>query len=176
PDAARHRQGARQSARGAPAPARPAGEEREDQLKHRTFWGENADDERLVAEIVAGRKTATCEPKAWAEDPDSDEELAAAGEQVRVLSKRGRHLCTIEITDSYEVAFGKVEEKLIRGAGDPDLAHFADSHRKAWARDLKREGHPLTDGTVLLAQHFRLVSVEPAGRTLIAALPADEAK
>jgi hypothetical protein len=33
----------------------------------------------------------------------------------------------------------------------------------------------LTDDTVLIAQHFRLVSVEPAGCTLIAAPPVEEA-
>lgn len=143
-------------------------------MKHRTFWGEHADDERLVAAIVAGRKTATCEPKIWAEDPDSDEELAAVGERVMVLSKRGRHLCTIEITESYEVPFGRVEDKLVRSEDHADLTRFREVHRKAWSRDLKREGHPLTDDTVLLAQHFRLVSVEPAGRTLIAAAAEEE--
>jgi uncharacterized protein YhfF len=142
-------------------------------VKHCTFWGETADDEHLVAAIIAGFKTATCEPKIWAEDPDSDEEPAEVGEQVAVLSKRGRHLCTIEITESYEVAFGQVEAKLIAGEACRDLAQFKEAHRKAWGKDLKRDGHPLTDDTVLIAQHFRLVSVEPAGRTLIGAAPAD---
>ena len=144
-------------------------------MKHCTFWGETADDEHLVAEIVAGMKTATSEPKAWAEDPDNDEVLAAVGERVAVLSKRGRHLCTIEITESYEVPFGQVEEKLITGEACRDLAHFKEAHRKAWGKDLKKEGRPLTDETILIAQHFRLVSVEPAGRTLIGAVPEEEA-
>lgn len=145
-------------------------------MKHCTFWGETADDEHLVAAIIAGLKTATCEPKIWAEDPDSDEELAEVGEQVAVLSKRGRHLCTIEITESYEVAFGQVEAKLISGETCRDLAQFREAHRKAWGKDLKREGHPLTDDTVLIAQHFRLVSVEPTGRVLIGAVPGDADK
>lgn len=142
-------------------------------MKHCTFWGENADDEHLVAEIVAGMKTATSEPKAWAEDPDNDEVLAEVGERVAVLSKRGRHLCTIEITESYEVPFGQVEDKLIAGEACRDLAHFREAHRKAWGKDLKKEGRPLTDETILIAQHFRLVSVEPAGRTLIGAVPEE---
>lgn len=143
-------------------------------MKHCTFWGESADDEHLAAAIIAGLKTATCEPKIWAEDPDSDEELAEPGEQVAVMSKRGRHLCTIEITESYEVAFGQVEDKLVAGETCRDLAHFKEAHRKAWGKDLKREGHPLADDTVLVAQHFRLVSVEPAGRTLIGAVAGRE--
>lgn len=143
-------------------------------MKHCTFWGENADDERLVAAIIAGLKTATCEPKIWAEDPDSDEQPAEVGEQVAVLSKRGRHLCTIEITEKYEVAFGQADDKLITGETFRDLAHFKEAHRKAWGKDLKREGHPLTDDTVLVVDHFRLVSVEPAGQTLIGAMPAAE--
>ncbi len=142
-------------------------------MKHCTFWGETADDERLVAAIIAGLKTATCEPKIWAEDPDNDEEPAEPGEQVAVMSKRGRHLCTIEITEKYEVPFGQADEKLVKGEACRDLAHFKEAHRKAWGKDLKREGHPLTDETVLVAQHFRLVSVEPAGRTLIGAPPVD---
>lgn len=140
-------------------------------MKHCTFWGEDADDEHLVAAIIAGLKTATCEPKTWVEDPDNDEEPAEAGEQVAVLSKRGRHLCTIEITETYEIAFGQADERLIRGEACRDLAHFKETHRKAWGKDLKREGHPLTDETILVVQHFRLVSAEPAGRTLIAAVP-----
>lgn len=142
-------------------------------MKHCTFWGETADDERLVAAIIAGLKTATCEPKIWAEDPDSDEEPAEPGEQVAVMSKRGRHLCTIEITETYEVPFGQADEKLVKGEACRDLAQFKEAHRKAWGKDLKREGHPLTDETVLVAQHFRLVSVEPAGRTLIGAPAVD---
>ena len=143
-------------------------------MKHCTFWGETADDEHLVAAIIAGLKTATSEPKIWAEDPDNDEAPAEPGEQVAVLSKRGRHLCTIEVTDSYEVVFGRADERLIRGEACRDLAHFKEAHRKAWGKDLKREGHPLTDDTVLVAQHFRLVSVEPAGRNLIGAAPVEE--
>jgi uncharacterized protein YhfF len=143
-------------------------------VKHCTFWGETADDERLVAAIIAGLKTATCEPKVWAEDPDNDEEPALVGEQVAVMSKRGRHLCTIEITDKYEAAFGQADAKLIRGENCRDLAHFKEAHRKAWDKDLKREGHPLTDDTILVVEHFRLVSVEPAGQTLIGAVPAEE--
>ena len=91
------------------------------------------------------------------------------------MSKRGRHLCTIEITERYEVAFGQADERLIRGEACRDLAHFKETHRKAWGKDLKREGHPLTDDTLLVAQHFRLLSVEPAGRALIGAAPADDA-
>ena len=142
-------------------------------MKHCTFWGETADDEQLVAAIIAGLKTATCEPKVWAEDPDNDEELAAVGEQVAVMSKRGRHLCTIEIAESCEVKFGEVDDRLVRGEGCRDLDHFAEAHRTAWGKDLKREGRPLSDDTVLSAQNSRLVSGQPAGETLIAA-PAGE--
>lgn len=124
-------------------------------MKRTTFWGRDENDEGLVEQIIAGTKTATCTPKCWYDaDPD---EITEVGELVEVYSKKGAYMCTIEIIDKYELPFGQIDERTVIGENCSSYAEFRADHVFAWESDLKKDGHELTDDTMIVVEHFRLV-------------------
>lgn len=121
--------------------------------KRTQFWGQDADDDHLIMEILAGRKTATVSP---ADENDLavnefDDGGMAAGDLVDVYDLRGRPRCAIRVTDVYPVKFGDIPEKLWRGEGCASAEDFQAAHRRAWPQ------RNLTDDFVLIATHFELV-------------------
>lgn len=121
------------------------------------FWGADPDDDHLVREVVAGRKTATASPEDEYAVPagEFDDGDMRVGESVEVYDLRGRLRCTIRITEVYPVAFGDIPEKLWRGEGCESAEEFREEHRRAWPHRL------LDEGFRLVATHFRLESPAP---------------
>ncbi|HZG13512.1 MAG TPA: ASCH domain-containing protein [Candidatus Bathyarchaeia archaeon] len=124
-------------------------------MKRTTFWGRDEHDERLVEQIIAGVKTATCTPKYWYDQ--TPEEMAEVGEQIEVYSKLGSYMCTIEITKKYERPFGNIDEATVKGENCSSYEEFRQNHVISWAEDLKKEGLELNDETIIVIEHFRLV-------------------
>ena len=82
-------------------------------MKRTTFWGNDESDERLVFQIIDGVKTATCTPKCWYDA--LPEEITDVGEIIEVYSKKGQFMCRIKITEKYEVPFGEIDHRTVKG-------------------------------------------------------------
>jgi uncharacterized protein YhfF len=124
-------------------------------MKRTTFWGEDENDERLVIQIMEGKKTATCTPKCWYDA--LPEEITEPGERIEVFSKKGEYMCTIEITDKYEIPFGNIDDKTVKGENNSSYEEFRNDHVYSWEEDLRKEGIQLDDSTIIVVEHFRLV-------------------
>ncbi len=122
-------------------------------VKKTQFWGENEDDDRLVVQILEGRKTATCTPKMWWRPEDRH----PLGTLLAVHDLRDRYRCTIRINKVYETRFGDVDERVIRGECCRDREHFEAEHVRAWAAPMAREGVTLDADTPIVVEHFELV-------------------
>ena len=125
--------------------------------KRTQFWGADADDDRLVREILAGHKTATvCKADeyytAMGEFDDGGMEV---GDLVDVFDLRGRCRCVIRVTEVYPVRFGEIPEKLWRAEACASAQDFRAVHRRCWPQ------YALTDDFALVATHFELVPAEP---------------
>lgn len=120
--------------------------------KRTQFWGANADDDRLVREILAGHKTATVCPadEYYTAMNEFDDGGMEVGDDVEVYDLRGRLRCVIAITEVYPVTFGAIPEKLWRGEGCTSAEHFREEHRACWPQ------YALTDDFALIATHFTL--------------------
>ena len=124
-------------------------------MKRTTFWGEDENDERLVFQIIEGVKTATCTPKCWYDA--LPEEITDVGETIEVFSKKGEFMCKIEITEKYEIPFGEIDDRTVKGENSYSYEEFHKDHVYAWEEDLRNEGHQLNDHTMIVVEHFRLV-------------------
>lgn len=127
-------------------------------MKRTTFWGRDENDERLVEQIIAGIKTATCTPRCWYDA--SPDEIIEVGELVEVYSKKGAHMCTIQIVDKYELPFGQIDERTVKGENNTSYEEFRRDHIFSWEEDLKKDGYELNDNTMIVVEHFRLVPVK----------------
>jgi len=121
--------------------------------KRTQFWGAHENDDSLILEIIAGRKTATaCQAHEYYKPAgEFDDGGMETGELVDVFDLKGRLRCLIRITDVYGLRFGEIPEKLWRAEGCSSAAHFRESHRRAWPHE------NLTDDFELIATHFELV-------------------
>ncbi|MFD2046679.1 ASCH domain-containing protein [Ornithinibacillus salinisoli] len=130
-------------------------------MKRIDFWGRDENDERLLEEVINGLKTATCTPKVWY-DRLPNEEKSNIGDILEAFTKKGVHRATIEITDFYEIPFGKIEgeigEKIAKGENST-LEEFVEDHIFSWKEPLEAEGKSLNDDTIIVVEHFKLVSV-----------------
>jgi uncharacterized protein YhfF len=129
-------------------------------MKRMTLWGRDENDESLIEQVIRQVKTVTCTPKIWYYD-NPGEEPTQVGDRVRVYNRQGVHRCTIEITENYELPFGRVDERIARGEHCADIAEFRADHAMVWQADLEKEGYSLSDDLVIVVEHFRLISVEP---------------
>jgi len=120
--------------------------------KRTQFWGANADDDRLVREILTGHKTATVCPadEYYTATGEFDDGGMEVGELVDVYDLRGCHRGVIAITEVYPVTFGSIPEKLWRGEVCTSAEHFREVHRACWPQSA------LTDDFALIATHFKL--------------------
>lgn len=129
-------------------------------------FGWDGDDglgDRLVEQILAGTKTATC-GFLDAYEADETDELSevrsGAGELYAVVDASGTHRCTIRVTDVFECPFGDPDPRLVRGEGDgEDVAAFQADHRIAWAATMGDA--PLGDDALLVVELFELVDDAP---------------
>jgi uncharacterized protein YhfF len=127
------------------------------QLKKTTFWGRDETDDHLIRQIMCGDKTVTCSIAAWYYN-NPDEEPTEPGDLVEVLDARGRRRCIIRIENVYELPFGLVDDCIIKGECCDSVEQFKAAHHLCWDSDLEKAGMKLDDQTLLVVEHFRLVS------------------
>lgn len=127
-------------------------------LKRTSFWSESPDDEQLINQIIATKKTATSFPKVWYYNIPN-EEPTHKGDLVAVFNQKGEHRCTIEITDVYEVAFGKVSDSLVEEENFSSKEEFWQFTAYCYERDLIAQGYYLNEDTIFVVEHFKLISI-----------------
>lgn len=129
-------------------------------MKRMTFWGRDENDERLLVECLLGVKTATCTPKIWY-DALPEEEQGGEGTQFEVYTKKGVPACTIEITETLEIAFGDIRGDIgekIASAENSTLDQFIEDHIFSWKEALSKEGVELNKDTLIVVEFFKLVN------------------
>jgi len=127
--------------------------------KKLTFWGAHEDDDSLVLNVIAGRKTVTADTvedyyKGYGELGDGG---YAAGDLIDVYDLRGRPRCTIRATEVRIIRFGDIPEDVWRG----ETFASADEFREVHIRCLPHLD--LHDDFAFVTLHFELLDVAPAG-------------
>lgn len=113
--------------------------------------------ERLIQEVIDGKKTATCAPRVDYTEEDLAEVVASVGETVDVVDADGEVQCKVKMVAVYETTFGLPAPGLVRGEGYGDDADaFRRAHSEAWAEEMEEDGDPLTDDTILVVEEFEL--------------------
>jgi len=124
----------------------------------RMEFGWEGDDglgELLIAQTIAGTKTATCGFKRAYSAEELAEIRSAVGTVIPVVDRHGVTRCRIRILDVFETTFGDPDPRLVRGEGDgEDVVKFQDDHRVAWRADFGDD--PLGDGEILVVELFEL--------------------
>jgi uncharacterized protein YhfF len=126
--------------------------------KRLTFWSADADDDSLVREVIAGRKTVTADLvedyyRGYGEYGDGG---YAAGDLIDVHDPRGRLRCTIRATKVYNIRFGDVPEEVWRGEGFDSALAFQQCHIACM------QDHALHDDVEFVTLHFGLVGIADA--------------
>lgn len=118
--------------------------------------------ERLVAAILAGRKTATA--SLLEEHRRESEELPAAGERSAVVDSAGRPVAVIETVEVRLVRMADVDDAFAadEGEGFADAADWRRGHERFWssAEFVAAVGEPpieLDDDTLVVCERFRVV-------------------
>lgn len=127
-------------------------------MKKIIFWGKDENDDRLISEVILGAKTVTCTPKVWYYD-DPIEEPTVIGDLVAVFDRRGNQRCTIEITENYEIPYGLVDDRIAKGENCLSIEEFYNDHNFCWEEPLRNEGLSLTNETIIVVEHFKLISI-----------------
>lgn len=129
-------------------------------LKRVQFWAGKNGEERLLAQVLEGRKTASAGlAREWhVPEGNFDDGGYLAGDLVEVYDRHGRMRCHIQITEVYETPFGCIPEKLWRGELCTSAEDFQRGHRQCWDREI------LTDDTRIVAFHFERVRLPAAVR------------
>ena len=126
--------------------------------KKLTFWGANENDDSLVRDVIAGRKTVTADTVAdyyrgYGELGDGG---YVAGDIIDVHDLKGRRRCTIRALDVRVIRFGEIPEDVWRGETFSSAQEFRDVHIRCLPH------LDLHDGFELVTLHFELVGVAPA--------------
>jgi uncharacterized protein YhfF len=130
------------------------------QHKRLTFWSADVDDDSLVREVIAGRKTVTADLvedyyRGYGEYGDSGYE---AGDLIDVHDPHRRLRCTIRATKVYNIRFGDIPEEVWRGEGFDSARAFQECHIACMP------DADLHDDVEFVTLHFELVEtavVEP---------------
>jgi uncharacterized protein YhfF len=125
--------------------------------KRLTFWSAGEDDDSLVRDVIAGRKTVTADLvddyyRGYGEYGDGG---YAPGDLVDVYDPRRRLRCTIRATKVEVIRFGQVPEAVWRGEGFGSARAFQECHVACMP------AHALRDDTRFVALHFELVETFP---------------
>ncbi|GCE28708.1 hypothetical protein KDA_41920 [Dictyobacter alpinus] len=113
---------------------------------------------RLIQQIIAGKKTATCAPMFSYSKEELIEIFSSPGEMVTVVDKEQRPYCNVHMIDAFLTTFGNPDPRLVSGEGNgEDSEQFKQEHRQDWQSWLESEGHSLTDETQLVVQVFELI-------------------
>ena len=127
-----------------------------DKRKRLTFRGANEDDDSLVRDVVAGRKTVTADTvedyyRPYGEYGDGS---YAVGDVIRVYDLRQRLRCLIRATKVQKIRFGDIPEEVWRGEGFASPHEFREVHIRCLPQ------HVLHDDVEFIAMHFELVAVQ----------------
>ncbi|MFC4557533.1 ASCH domain-containing protein [Virgibacillus kekensis] len=131
-------------------------------MKKIDFWGRDENDERLLEEVVAGLKTATCTPKVWYNRLPEDEK-SQIGDYFQACTKQGVPRAVIIIIDVYEIPFGEIKGKIGQRIAEGEnctLEEYIKDHISCWEEPLESEGHGFGDHTIIVVEHFKIVSAE----------------
>ncbi|HUY77737.1 MAG TPA: ASCH domain-containing protein [Ktedonobacterales bacterium] len=124
--------------------------------------GDNGLGARLIRQIIAGTKTATCSPLFSYTEEELTAVYASKGELVTVVDKEQRPHCTVCVIDVFQTPFGDPDQRLVSGEGDgDDVGKFQQDHRMDWKDWLAAEGYTLMDETILVVEVFELIDVAP---------------
>jgi len=124
-------------------------------LKRTQFWGADENDDRLIRQIIAGKKTATACPTEVYHLPDGEFEDGGfeAGDLVEVYDLKKTLRCIIRITEVYETEFGSIPDKLWLGECNSSANEFRSDHISCWPE------YEITDQFLITVNHFELVEV-----------------
>jgi uncharacterized protein YhfF len=124
------------------------------------FPGELRD--RLVAAILAGRKTTTS--FLFHELEIDGEELPRAGDREVVIDSGGRPVAVIEMTDIRVLPLAEVDRRhaVDEGEGFDDVGQWRRDHEAYWhgaeyREAIRQPGFTVDDATLMVAQRFRLI-------------------
>lgn len=125
--------------------------------KKLTFYGVDENDDSLVLDVIAGRKTVTADTvadyhKGYGELGDGG---YVAGDIIDVFDLKGRPRCTIRALEVRVITFGDIPEDVWRGETFTSAQEFRDVHMRC----LPHLG--LHDGFEFVTLHFELVAVAP---------------
>ena len=122
--------------------------------------------DRLVTAVLSGEKTATSGLVLAYER--ENEPLPEVGQLLAVVDSADRRIAAIEVTWVRVIRLADVDlqHALDEGEGDDSVAEWRAGHEKFWhSAEVRAElGDPhftVNDDTLVLAQRFRLVHVEP---------------
>lgn len=98
--------------------------------KKLTFWGADENDDSLVREVIAGRKTVTADTvedyyKGYGELGDGG---YVTGDVIDVHDLKGRLRCKIRATEVRVIRFGAVPEDVWRGETFSSAQEFREVH------------------------------------------------
>jgi uncharacterized protein YhfF len=120
---------------------------------------DNGTGEKLIQQIMAGKKTATAGPRCLYLLSELRETYENIGTLKTVIDKNENPRCNILILDVFETTFEILDPRLVEGEGfGGNYEAFRQSHREAW-RDLVERGKlDLGGDTVLVIELFKLVN------------------
>lgn len=124
-------------------------------LKRTQFWGENEDDDRLIMQIIEGKKTATACPAEiyFLADGEYEDGGYEVGDLVEVYDLKKRLRCIIKITEYYHTTFGDIPEKLWKGEGNSSAEEFQKNHLHCWSE------YHVNEDFEIAVNHFELVEI-----------------
>lgn len=122
--------------------------------------GDNGLGERLIEQIITGKKTATCAPIFDYTAEELQGTFENIGKIIPVLDKDDRKRCTVEVIDVFKTTFGKPDPRLLSGEGyENDTSKFKEVHQEAWKDWLVEINETLNEDTVLIVELFRFKEV-----------------
>ena len=127
-------------------------------LRRTQFWGRDEDDDRLILQILAGKKTATACPanEYFESEGDYEDGGYEVGDVVEVYDLKENLRCLIRITEYYTTTFGAIPEKLWRGEGNSCEEEFRKDHIFCWPE------HEIDDDFQIAVNHFELIEEKRA--------------
>ena len=123
--------------------------------KRLTFWGANDDDDSLVLDVIAGRKTVTADTVDAYYQPYGPfgDGSYAPGDLIDVYDLHERLRCLIRATKVVTIRFGDIPEEVWRGENFSSAEQFRQVHIDALPH------LDLHDEFEFVTLHFELVDV-----------------
>ena len=124
--------------------------------------------DQLVAAVLAGEKVSTT--SLLVEWQVENEELPEVGERSALIDSDGREVAVVEVTEVRVLPLGEVDLQyaLDEGEGYLSVAAWRSAHERFWHSEDMREGlgdpgFVVDDGTMVVAERFRVVELLQVG-------------